>query len=182
MEIQLIIVLHDTNFNALWLFIWLITIGSMCFRFCWMLFAFATMGLLVSSMISMVNDIVNFIIFVIIFIVGFATIFTMGTDPLQDGYDSWGSSFTSLVYGMLDFLEFEGVYKGQYRDIILSVLVLLYVLLAVVILNFIIAVMSTTYEEVMGKSKVFVNVHRMKICFANYDLPTTTSDNMCKNN
>ena len=69
----------DTNYNALYLLVWLVTIASMCFRFCWMLFAFATMGLLVSSMISMVNDIINFMIFVGIFVIGFATIFCMGT-------------------------------------------------------------------------------------------------------
>eukprot|EP01084_Bolivina_argentea_P229042 386672_1 len=133
------------------------------------------MGLLVSSMIAMVSDIVNFVFFVFIFIIGFATIFFMGTGD-QDGYDTWDKSFISMTYGMLDGMDngdFADVYNNPWRSLIINFCVLIYVILAVVtLLNFIIAVMSTTYENVTERAEITVNIHRWDICYSKYDLPT----------
>ena len=53
-------------YNSLYLLIWFITIMSICFRFCWMLFAFKSMGLMVTSMITMTTDVINFLVLILI--------------------------------------------------------------------------------------------------------------------
>ena len=165
----------DTNYNVFYLFIWFIILMSMCSRLCVMLFVFKSMGLMVKSMINMIVDIANFILFLVIFILGFSVILLMATGD-QEGYNKLYDSLLSMTYGMLDGLDngdFYGQYDNPYRNVFITAIVFIYVVLAVVILlNFIIAVMSTTYEDIVEQSEIFVNKHRMKITYSRYDLPT----------
>lgn len=155
--------------NTLYLYIWWCLIMSVCCRISYMIFIFYTMGLLIRNLLKMFFDLLNFITLITLFLLGFAiSVFMVGGGTIK-GYESVSSSFRSLFFAVLADIEWSVITQESTgftdgRNYLIQGIIWAWMIFAVLLLlNFIIAVMTNSYETLTLKADIFVSFHQMRI-------------------
>ncbi|DAZ98072.1 TPA: hypothetical protein N0F65_001947 [Lagenidium giganteum] len=119
-------------------------------------------SLLISITFKMVNDVIKFVVLYGVFQIGFSGSFFLLFQSENSRYNTYGDAFLAtflMLFGDFDsdlFLRLTGA-----KAVISSFLVVLYLLGAMVmLLNLLIAMMSTSYQQVLDSAKVARSIAR----------------------
>eukprot|EP01084_Bolivina_argentea_P192283 330125_1 len=130
------------------------------------------MALLLSNINRMMYDMLNVFVFIIIFVLGFSASLYMASYGENEEISNYGSAtqaFRTTMYGFIDgmdWAEFNNI-NGVYKAFFIQMWIFLFVIFAVLILlNLIIAIMSSTYENVNQSAKLNVNFNQWKVCYS----------------
>eukprot|EP01084_Bolivina_argentea_P260364 439667_1 len=159
-------------FNVVYINLWVVLLFTSCLRIVYLASIFESMALLLSNIYNMMMDMANIFVFILIFCVGFATALYMSVAGEIDNYSDPFTSFRTTIYGFIDGLdwsEFNDI-DGDFRSFLLQLWIFIFILFAVLILlNLIIAIMSSTYEEVNSKAKRNVAYEQWNVCYFQSD-------------
>eukprot|EP01083_Nonionella_stella_P067215 177625_1 len=157
-------------YNVIYLNLWFILLLLSCLRVVYLSSIFESMALLLSNIGRMTKDMTNIFIFIFIFVLGFAAAIYMSTEGELESYDDPIIAIRTTLYGFIDGMEwseFNDLRGGKFRAYMLQMWVFIFVIFAVLILlNLIIAIMSSTYEDVNAKAKVNNDYYRWTVCYA----------------
>jgi hypothetical protein len=140
---------------------------------------FRTVGLTMSIVRRMIADITVYVCVQMVFLIGFAhamTIALRGIEPVDPNFGTPLSSFSSLLFFIFN-LDADTVFEIADKDrrIVAMVLLAIYESLVVVVfMNIVIAVMTTSFEEVMSNAKSEWLLVRAKICVRMEDQTSAT--------
>ncbi|DAZ97159.1 TPA: hypothetical protein N0F65_004773 [Lagenidium giganteum] len=119
-------------------------------------------GLLIAITFKMLNDVIKFVVLYGVFQFGFSAAFLLLFHDQGSRYDSYGNSFMAtflMLVGDFDsdlFLRLDGT-----KAIVGNTLVVVYLVGAMVmLLNLLIAMMSTTYQQVLDSAKTARSIAR----------------------
>eukprot|EP01084_Bolivina_argentea_P229041 386671_1 len=179
----------DKPLNIIYIVLWFGLILFVCARISYMLFVFYNMGLLVRALFKMLADVANFVLLIILFLFGFALSMHLSTNGEVEIFNSVWVSCRTLFYAMLGEIDYglliedtecqkeallnDQTWKefgcnnnmGQVRSVTSSLILFFWMLIAAILLiNFIIAVMNNTYEVVQTDVDKFVKLNRLKVC------------------
>eukprot|EP01083_Nonionella_stella_P034997 95646_1 len=158
----------DDFYQILYMNLWFILLISSSFRMVVLCSIFESMAFLLSNIKRMMYDMLNVFVFIFIFVVGFAAALLMSTGGEIEGYSSLIISLRSTLYGFIDgmdWTEFNEL-NGDRRAFFIQLWIFCFVIFAVLILlNLIIAIMSSTYEKVNESAEMNVRFDRWRICF-----------------
>ncbi|DAZ97915.1 TPA: hypothetical protein N0F65_007256 [Lagenidium giganteum] len=122
-------------------------------------------SLLIAVTFKMVNDVVKFIVLYGVFQVGFSGSFYLLFHDEGSRYDTYSEAFLAtflMLFGDIDsdlFFRLTGA-----KALVASILVLMYLIGAMVMLmNLLIAMMSTSYQQVVDGAKVARSIGRAEI-------------------
>ncbi|DBA01715.1 TPA: hypothetical protein N0F65_010125 [Lagenidium giganteum] len=122
-------------------------------------------SLLIAITFKMVKDVIKFIVLYGVFQIGFSGSFFLLFQDENSRYNSYSEAFLAtflMLFGDFDsdlFLRLDGV-----KAVVANTLVLLYLVGAMVMLmNLLIAMMSTSYQEVLDVAKVARSIARAEM-------------------
>lgn len=126
------------------------------------------MGLLIKSVIQMFLDVSQLLLFVFIFLIGFTLVFVVGAGGQIDDFGSISESMKTMfdagILGDFDFDSLDGDLVDSNRSVILRILYTFWLIFSVIVLlNFIIAVMGKSYEDVNDVVETQIAYYRMKV-------------------
>ena len=162
---------YDCALNTYFVTCYILLIIGIACRLSYMLLVFYDMGFLVKALMTMGNDIINFLVFVVIWVSGFTLCMYMGTVQQVEGYASFGDTYRTLFYAVLGDFDWgafdsdnDGVNLNSTRLLIVEIVFIIWLTLGLIVfINFVIAVMSTTYQTVSEDVNKYISMHRMKV-------------------
>ena len=125
-----------------------------------------TLGLLVLMIQSMMVDVVTFIVVYLVSIYGFTVSFRALFYTVND-YSSTGTTFVTLFESTLGNFQFDN-FDNTYKTVGVILLVLFLILTNVLLVNLLIAQMSSTYNRIIFKSReewTFIKVDNHMVFF-----------------
>eukprot|EP01084_Bolivina_argentea_P090157 162504_1 len=164
---------ENKSLNVFYINIWFVLILCGCARLIYLSFVFQSMGLLINNIIQITFKILNLIAFTAILTFGFGiAIYVAVGDELTD-YSSPTTSARTIIFGLVETLDWQVFTQisgendfGYWRSTTLQFWIFVFVIFsAVILLNLIIAIMTTTFDEVNSNAVDDVNFHRFRVCY-----------------
>ncbi|CAN0212826.1 unnamed protein product [Ectocarpus sp. 6 AP-2014] len=117
-------------------------------------------GPMIQVVFSMTAELVKFGVVIIVVMLGFA----MSFHALFGDVDTFGGTCLTLFKAMLGEVDFFGSFPGNQYDSVATALFVIYlVVIAVMLLNLLIAVLSTSHSKVEGKADQEFKVSKARI-------------------
>ena len=122
------------------------------------------LGLLVIMIQSMIFDVQTFFVVYLVFIWGFVVFFRMLFSDVYPDYSSSAAAFTTLFSATVGQFTYQDFYQSYYQTIATIMLILYIVMTNILLINLLIAQMSSTYDRIFTKSReewAFIKVSQL---------------------
>ncbi|CAM9163107.1 unnamed protein product [Ectocarpus fasciculatus] len=116
-------------------------------------------GPMIQVVFSMTAELVKFGVVIIVVMLGFA----MSFHALFEDVNTFGGTCLTLFKAMLGEVDFFGSFPGEYESVATALFVIYLVVIAVMLLNLLIAVLSTSHSKVEGKADQEFKVSKARI-------------------